>query len=127
MLAQTFQLLGLQKYSYLKSDYFIIHRMAFNETLSDRIREALSPQENVIEKRMFGGICYMVNDKMCVGVIGEDMMCRVGEEAFESAIERPGCREMGMRTREDFQYWINLCLAYNPQANASRKKTAAKK
>ncbi|MGG7664468.1 TfoX/Sxy family protein [Dyadobacter sp. BHUBP1] len=117
--------------------------MAFNETLSDRIREALSEQENVIEKRMFGGVCFMVNDKMCVGVIGEDMMCRVGEEAFDSAIERPGCREMdfasrpmkgyvyvsdeGMRTREDFQYWINLCMAYNPQAKASKKKKAIKK
>ena len=73
--------------------------MAFNETLSDRIREALSEQENVIEKRMFGGICYMVNDKMCVGGIGEEMMCRVGEEAFKSAIERPGCREMDFASR----------------------------
>lgn len=41
--------------------------MAFNEKIADRIREALVDQENVIEKHMFGGVCFMVNDKMCVG------------------------------------------------------------
>jgi len=124
-------------------EFYIYSNMAFNEALSDRIREALAEQENVIEKRMFGGVCYMVNDKMCVGVIGDDMMCRVGEDAFDAALEREGCREMdfasrpmkgyvyvseeGMRTREAFQYWINLCLAHNPHANASKKKTRPKK
>lgn len=110
--------------------------MACNETLSNRIREALADLPDVTEKRMFGGVCYMVNDKMCIGVVGDEMMCRIGEEAYEAALERPGCREMvftgkpmkgyvfvsedGLRT--GFREWIDLCLAFNPQAKASRKK-----
>ncbi|GEP95861.1 TfoX/Sxy family protein [Chitinophaga cymbidii] len=68
--------------------------MAFNEQLSNRIREALAAVPGVSEKRMFGGICYMVNDKMCVGVAGDEMMCRIGEEQYEQVLERNGCREM---------------------------------
>lgn len=112
--------------------------MAFNEQLSNRIREALEAVPGVSEKRMFGGICYMVNDKMCVGVAGDEMMCRIGEEQYEQALERNGCREMvftgrpmkgyvfvseeGMRSKKDFDYWIGLCLAFNPQAKSFKKK-----
>ena len=112
--------------------------MAFNEQLSNRIREALATVPGVSEKRMFGGICYMVNDKMCVGVAGDEMMCRIGEEQYEQALERNGCREMvftgrpmkgyvfvsdeGMRSKKDFDYWIGLCLAFNPKAKSSKKK-----
>lgn len=110
--------------------------MAYSEELSNRIGEALSHLENVTEKRMFGGICYMVNDKMCVGVAGDKLMCRIGEAAYGEALERPGCKEMtftgrpmkgyvfvddeGMKTRKDFQYWIDLCLAFNPEAKISK-------
>lgn len=50
--------------------------MAFNENLSNRIREALVNEAHVEEKHMFGGVCYMVNGKMCVGVVRNEMMCR---------------------------------------------------
>lgn len=116
--------------------------MAYNETLSDRIREALADVPCVSEKLMFGGICYMVNDKMCVGVAEDEMMCRIGPDQYEAALERRGCREMvftgkpmkgyvfvsedGMRSQKDFQYWIDLCLAFNPLAKASKKKTNKK-
>lgn len=112
--------------------------MAYNETLSNRIREALEDIPNVEEKTMFGGICYMVNDKMCIGVVRDEMMCRIGEDHYEEALERNGCREMdfagrpmkgyvyvsgeGMRTDADFQYWVNLCLEHNPKAKSSKKK-----
>ena len=112
--------------------------MAFNEQLSDRIREALADIPMVEEKLMFGGICYMVNGKMCVGVVKDEMMCRIGADQQDAALERPGCREMqftgkpmagmvfvsgeGMRTTTDFNHWIRLCLDYNPQAKASKKK-----
>src|SRR6478735_12404360 len=68
--------------------------MAFNESLSNRIREALESVPNVEEKHMFGGVCYMVNDKMCIGVANDDMMCRIGADNYEAALEMPGCREM---------------------------------
>jgi len=47
--------------------------MAYNEKLADRVREALSGNKKVIEKRMFGGIAFMINDKMCVGVDKDDL------------------------------------------------------
>ncbi|MGQ3014470.1 MAG: TfoX/Sxy family protein [Flavobacteriales bacterium] len=117
--------------------------MAFNEELSDRIREALVNEPQVSEKRMFGGICYMVDDKMCIGVMGNEMMCRVGEEALEEALEKRGSREMlsgnrvmkgyvlvseeGMRNAAEFRYWIDLCLAFNPLAKAAKKKSTTVK
>ena len=112
--------------------------MAFNEILSNRIREALSGFENVTEKYMFGGMCYMVNDKMCMGVMGDEIMCRVGEENYETASGKQGCRAMlmggkpmkgyllvdedGIKTNAEFQYWVDLCLDFNPKAKAAKKK-----
>jgi TfoX/Sxy family transcriptional regulator of competence genes len=114
--------------------------MAFNEKLNDRIREALEQVPKVEEKYMFGGSCYMVDGKMCIGVAGDEMMCRIGPEKYEEALERSGCREMvftgkpmngyvfvsdeGMRTKKQFDYWINLCLEFNKKAKASKKRKA---
>lgn len=80
----------------------------------------------------------MVDEKMCVGVVGDDLMCRVGPEAQAAALEQPFCREMdfsgrpmdgyvyvsvdGLARREQLEYWINLCLDFNPRAKASKKK-----
>ncbi|MBS1519589.1 MAG: TfoX/Sxy family protein [Bacteroidetes bacterium] len=106
--------------------------MAYNETLNNRIREALENVPGVEERYMFGGVCYMINGKMCAGIVKEEMMCRIGEAAQEEALKRKGCREMdfagkpmkgyvyvsdeGMRNQTDLNYWIGLCLAHNPQA-----------
>jgi TfoX/Sxy family transcriptional regulator of competence genes len=114
--------------------------MAFDEKLSDRISEALADVPAVEEKRMFGGICYMVDGKMCVGVVKDEMMCRIGPDLYEDALEKHGCREMdfagkpmdgyvyvsadGMQTKEQFAYWIGLCLAYNPKAKAAKKESS---
>jgi TfoX/Sxy family transcriptional regulator of competence genes len=62
--------------------------MAYNEILSNRIREALENVPGVEEKHMFGGVCYMVDGKMCVGVVKDEMMCRIGEDAQSAALER---------------------------------------
>lgn len=112
--------------------------MAYNEKLNDRIREALSEIPGVEEKYMFGGSCFMVNGKMCVGIVEDEMMCRIGPEEYEAALERKGCREMiftgkpmkgyvyvnedGFKSRKDFDHWIGLCLAFNKHAKAAKKK-----
>jgi TfoX/Sxy family transcriptional regulator of competence genes len=112
--------------------------MAFNEKLNDRIREALGGLKNVEEKYMFGGSCYMLNGKMCVGVVKDEMMCRIDPEVYEESLEKPGCREMvftgkpmkgyvfiseeGMKTKKKFDHWINLCLEFNKKAKSSKKK-----
>lgn len=112
--------------------------MAYSEKLSDRIREALSHLRKVEEKLMFGGACYMLNGKMCVGVVKDEMMCRIDPLVYEESLERTGCREMvftgrpmkgyvyvsdeGMKTKKQFDHWINLCLEFNKKAKASPKK-----
>ncbi len=112
--------------------------MAFDEQLANRIRESLVTIEKVEEKYMFGGICFMVNGKMCVGVVKEEMMCRINPAMDEVVLEKNGCRPMdftgkrmkgyvfisdeGMKTKQDFDYWIGLCLEFNALAKASRKK-----
>jgi TfoX/Sxy family transcriptional regulator of competence genes len=68
--------------------------MAYNEKLSDRIREALIDVPLIEEKRMFGGACYMVDGKMCIGVVKNEIMCRIGPDIYQEALEKRGCREM---------------------------------
>jgi len=112
--------------------------MAYNEKLNDRIREAIANLPKVEEKHMFGGTCFMVNGKMCVGVVKDEMMCRIDPDIYEEALHKRGCREMvftgrpmkgyvfvsedGMKTKKEFDYWINLCLEFNKKAKASKPK-----
>ncbi len=64
--------------------------MAFNEKLNDRIREAMAPLKKIEEKYMFGGCCYMLNGKMCVGAVKDEMMCRINPEIYEELLEKRG-------------------------------------
>jgi TfoX/Sxy family transcriptional regulator of competence genes len=112
--------------------------------LSDRIRETLAEGPHPVEeKRMFGGVCYMVNDKMCLGVVQDEMMCRIGPDHYETALEQPGCREMmftgkpmkgyvfvapeALRSKEEFDYWINKCLAFNVLAKSTKARNSKTK
>jgi len=117
--------------------------MAFNEQLNDRIREAIADYPNVEEKYMFGGSCFMLNGKMCVGVVKNEMMCRIDPDVYEEALQRKGCREMdftgkpmkgyvyvnadGLKSKKDFDYWINLCVAFNKKSKAAKKKKSSNK
>src|SRR5215204_2862836 len=112
--------------------------MAYSEKLADRIREALVEVKKVKEKEMMGGLTFMVNDKMCVGIIKDEMMCRIDPVLQDSVLEKTGCRimdftgrpmkgyvlidESGMKTKKEFDYWIALCLDFNTIAKSSKKK-----
>ena len=119
--------------------------MAYNEFLSDRIHQIFTERGVKFEtKKMMGGICFMVDDKMCCGLHFDKkrnrdlLMARIGEEATESALARPGCHPMDFTGRpmkgyvfidsdgfdldEDLTYWIELCLQFNPLAKSSKKK-----
>ncbi len=118
--------------------------MPYKENLLNRIRETLlEKQVDFSEKKMFSGVCIMVDDKMCCGThidkkTGEDvLLCRLGEEASEAALENSNCipmeftgkamkgyvyvTENGFRTRQDLAHWIQLCLDFNPLAKKSKK------
>lgn len=113
--------------------------MAYNEFIADRIRTVLDGKKtNYREIKMMGGLCFMVDEKMCLGVIKDDLMARVGPDAFEALLEKPGSRPMdftkrpmkgylyvdadGMDSDDDLEMWIQHCLDFNPLAKASKKK-----
>lgn len=111
--------------------------MAYNENLADRVREALADIPNVEEKKMFRGVTFMVNDKMCVCVSGDELMLRLDPEITDQLVEENGTRPMihggknmkgfiyiseeRFRYKKDFDHWIKLALDYNPKAKSSKK------
>lgn len=112
--------------------------MSYSENIANRIRKRLVAVPNVQEKQMMGGLTFMVNDKMCIGIIKDELMCRIDPDFHEKALEKTGCRTMdftkrpmkgyvmindsGMETDTDFDYWINLSLDFNKKAKQSKKK-----
>jgi len=117
--------------------------MAYNEKLADRVREIISEShKNVIEKPMFGGLCFMVNDKMCVGVEQERLMVRLDPAKYDEVMEKEGCKPMdftgkimkgyvfvdiqSLNTNKKLGYWMDLALEYNKIAKASKKKKTKK-
>ena len=113
--------------------------MAYNEKLADQAREIIAlTHKNVEEKKMFGGLCFMVNDKMCLGVEKERLMVRLDPAKFDEVMEKEGCRPMdftgrimkgyvfvdivALNTKKKLEYWIKLALEYNKVAKASKKK-----
>ncbi|RWY47234.1 TfoX/Sxy family protein [Mucilaginibacter gilvus] len=108
-----------------------------DERLLNRVREALVNVSPIVEKRMFGGVCFMVDDKLCICVNSHEMLCRINPDEFEAALEMDGVRPMEQRTRtakgyvfvhedvlgnkRDFDAWVNKALEYNKIAKASKK------
>ncbi len=114
--------------------------MPYDTQLADRVRQYLQQQPGlpVEEKTMFSGLAFMVDGKMCVNVSGDRLMCRFDPALDETLAEQPGYEPMIMRgktlkgycyvssevlhTAKALKYWIDLCLAYNPEAKVSKKK-----
>lgn len=113
--------------------------MTYNEKLADRTRELIAAtHKNAEEKKMFGGLCFMVNDKMCVGVEKERLMVRLNPDLMGEVMEKEGCNPMdftgrimkgyvfvdieALNTKKKLEYWIKLALDYNKIAKVSKKK-----
>lgn len=113
--------------------------MALDEHLLERIDRVLNSRKvRWTGKKMFGGFCYMVDDKMCLGYYKGGLMARVGPEEVTVLAGRPGAEQMIHGGREmtgylwvepfgydsdvDLERWIDSCLSFNPHAKASRKK-----
>ena len=102
--------------------------MAYDEGLAERIREQLTDNSTVTEKRMFGGLSFLVQGNMACGVIGTDMVVRVGQEQYTEALLRPHSREMdftgrsmkgwvyvgesGYESDEDLADWVQMGVDY---------------
>ena len=113
--------------------------MSFDEKLANRTRELISKTHPITEeKKMFGGLCFMVDHKMCIGVELDRMMVRLDPARYEEALERDGCNPMDftgkpmrgyvfvdkdvLTTQKELNYWVQLALEYNAVAKASKKK-----
>lgn len=118
--------------------------MAYNEKLADRIREIIAlTHKNVEEKKMFAGLCFMVNDKMCVGVHEDKIMVRLDPAIYDTVMEKDGCEPMNftgkmmkgfvfvsedvLKTKKQLEYWVKLALEFNKIAKSSKKKTVRSK
>ena len=66
--------------------------MAYDEGLAQRIRERLQSRPGVVEKRMFGGLAFLLRGNMCVGLIGDEMVVRLSPDEYEAALAKPGTR-----------------------------------
>lgn len=114
--------------------------MSYDEKLADRIRELLAAATNDIEeKKMFGGLCFMVNEKMCVCTREDTILIRIDPTKVESILaDAPGAEQMTMggrvmkgyiripedavNTKKQLQPWIKMALNFNPDAKSSKKK-----
>ena len=111
--------------------------MAYNKILTDKVRMALGNFPDIEEKRMFSGITFMVDGKMCISVGDDRIMCRIDPEIHEQVIHKKACRtvimkgreykgyvyiqEEGLTTKEDVDYWVGLALGFNKKAKATAK------
>jgi len=124
--------------------------MAYDEYLADRARRILKEKRVVSEeKKMMGGLCFMVDHKMCFGMHIDKaseqsfLMARVGLEQYEKALAKEHCsvmnftgremkgyvfiREEGIDTDKELGAWIQMCLDFNPLAKSSKKRKPKKK
>jgi TfoX/Sxy family transcriptional regulator of competence genes len=112
--------------------------MPHDDALARRVKTALEHVPRVVEKRMFGGIAFMVRGKLCITVGNRRIMCRIDPAIHDVALERKGCRTVVMkgrqyrgyvyvdaealRTKGELDYWIALALNYNDRARATTRK-----
>jgi TfoX/Sxy family transcriptional regulator of competence genes len=112
--------------------------MPYDEELVQRVRVLMPPRLKVEERKMMGALTFMVQGKMCVCVVRDDLMARIDPDKYEWALKKKGCREMdytgrpmkgfvfvgpeGTKTKGDLESWIGLALEFNKKAKIAPKK-----
>ncbi len=103
--------------------------MAYDERVAERVRESLGAKAPFSEKKMFGGLALMVRGNMCLGVLGDAVMARIGPERYAEMLAREHVREMdftgrpmngyvfvdppGFEADADLEFVVDCCLAFN--------------
>ena len=117
--------------------------MAYNEFLADRVSQFFREKSIHFEaKKMFGGLVFMVDEKMCVGVMKDQIMARLHSDIYEESLLIEGCRSMDFTKKRmkgfvylsddaidldvNLYYWLQLALDFNPLAKASKKRKSSK-
>lgn len=102
--------------------------MPYNQDLARRVYAALADQPELTERHMFGGLAFMLRGNMCCGVLGDDLMARIGPGQYEEALALPHARAMdftgrpmrnmvfvsaaGLEDDADLEAWVARCLAF---------------
>ncbi|MBZ2169938.1 MULTISPECIES: TfoX/Sxy family protein [Marinobacter] len=102
--------------------------MAYDEGLAERVRDMLNGKAELAEKKMFGGLCFMVSGHMCCGILGDTLMARVGPEQYKACLRKPYASEMdftgrpmkgllyvraeGVAEDVDLSVWLDRCLDF---------------
>ncbi len=114
--------------------------MGYDEQLAARVRSGfIKARVCFEEKRMMGGLCFIVDGKMCVGVEKERLMARIDPAAYTDALKRKGCVPMdftgrpmrgfvfinpeGIESAAELEKWLSLALEFNPRAKSSKAKS----
>jgi TfoX/Sxy family transcriptional regulator of competence genes len=112
--------------------------MPYDEVLAKRVKAAMGRVRPIEEKKMFGGVAFMVRAKMCVSVGKDRIMCRIDPAIHDAALQRKGCRTVVMKgrqyrgyvyvdaeavkTKSELEYWVGVALEYSNKAKAAARK-----
>jgi TfoX/Sxy family transcriptional regulator of competence genes len=102
--------------------------MAYNESVAQRLRAELGTLPGLTEKKMFGGICFLLGGNMVCGVLGDDLIMRVGKDQYEASLAQPGARifdfsgkpmagwvmvaPAGYASADDLARWVGLAVMF---------------
>lgn len=113
--------------------------MPYNKKIADRVNKYLVGYSdlNIEKKKMFGGLAFLINGKMCVNVSGDNLMCRFDPSLHSEILKKKGIKPMimrgseykgycyvneeGFKSKTDFEFWLKLCLDFNAEAKSSKK------
>lgn len=112
--------------------------MAYDEALARRVRKVVGDQRGITERKMFGGLAFMLRGNMFVGILEDRLMARVGPQNYERALLSPGASEMdytgkpmrgyvfvdsiGVKSAADLKHWVGLCADFAAGLPAKAKK-----
>ena len=132
-----------QRHFLLTGSFRLGRFMAYSESVADRVRRAITTSEGLSERKMFGGLCLMFNGNMFAGVIGDELMLRVGTDRFEELLAQPGARPMdftgrpmkgylfvapiGFASDEDLSRWIAVAHDFVDSLLPKKPGSASKK
>lgn len=117
--------------------------MPYDENLAERISKILKGKRGLVQKKMFGGIAYMLKDKMFVGIAKNELMVRVLDEKYDEYLKKPNVRLMdftgrplrgflyidppGFKTDKQLAKWIDVGIEYAMKSPQKKKKPVKKK
>jgi TfoX/Sxy family transcriptional regulator of competence genes len=112
--------------------------MAFDEGLAERLQDYFQDKSDVEAKKMFGGLCFMVSDHMCCGIVGDMLMCRIGPDNYDDCLKQQHAGERdftgkalkgmiyvspeGLESDIDLHKWVKLCESFVNSLPAKKPK-----